>query len=259
MDVLIFNPSQKDTETITSVFDSLWPGSCTKVATTTEHALSVFEKSRFDLVIIVVNLRDICFDLVKDLRRFSDVPVVVIDGNPNEYALMKFIDLGADDYLVSPFKPLELLYHCKAIVRRAFGMDSDNEPLEVGLLRLDALLHRAEMGGQQIPLSRTESIVLSHLMKNAGRVVSHNSLARAIWGDETVEANGTIRTYIERLRKKLGDNPRNPSLILTETGYGYRLAKPFKLHLNPVLSLIVTVINMIAALPLFSVIDCDAL
>ena len=225
MDVLVFEPNKKDAEAIASVFNVLLQGSTLIPAKNCAETLGLIEQRSPQLVILDAYLPGTdCFDLIRDIRLFSNVAVIVLDGEQNDNSLIRAFELGADEYLVKPFKPLELLVRAKAVVRRSCGTD-DSESLKTGLLRLDSLLHRVEIGNKQISLTRTENTILRHLMKNVGRIVSHSSLARELWGDSYPEASATLRTYIERLRKKLGDDPKQPSLIFTETGLGYRLVK----------------------------------
>ncbi len=153
------------------------------------------------------------------------MPLAVISSDANESTMVRFFELGADDYFVKPFKPLELVLRVKAIIRRANGIN-EGESLAVGLLRLDALLHRVHTGDKEVSLTPTENNILRHMMENVGHIVTYSSLAHQVWGDDHPDASATLKVYIKRLRQKLGDDSRRPSMILNETGLGYRLVRP---------------------------------
>ena len=139
--------------------------------------------------------------------------------------MVRSFELGADDYFVKPYKQLELVLRAKAIVRRANGIN-EGESLVVGLLRLHALLHRVYVGDKEVSLTPTENNILRHMMENVGHIVTYSSLAQQVWGDDYPDASSTLKVYIKRLRQKLGDDSKRPSMILNETGLGYRLVKP---------------------------------
>jgi DNA-binding response OmpR family regulator len=225
LDILVIEPLKKETDTIASVFNELWQGTTVISTCFSQEALDFIEKRPPQLVVLDLspNISG-KMELIRDIRLFSDVPIIILDNTYDEQTMIKVYHLGVDDYIVKPFKPLELLFHAKAIVRRARGIDEQNQILKIGLLRFDSLIHRIEIGDREVALTRTESIIMHHLMKHVGQIVSHRSLACEIWGDDYPESAAAVRTNIERLRKKLGDNPRKPALIFTETGLGYRFA-----------------------------------
>ncbi|AKG54272.1 KdpE [Dehalogenimonas sp. WBC-2] len=225
MQILAVEASKADIEAMDSIFKVFWPGVSLVTEQTGQGALAVIGQQMPQLIILdlVVPGTD-CFGLIKEIRLFSTVPLIVIDSERNESSLIRSFELGADDYITKPLRPLELLVRAKAIMRRVQGIDC-SQYIVAGLLRLHASLHMAYLGEQEVRLTRTENIILRHLMENAGHTVTHSSLSQKIWGDDSTDASATLRVYIERLRKKLGDDPKNPALIQTETGLGYRLIK----------------------------------
>jgi DNA-binding response OmpR family regulator len=226
MRILVAEPVKADTEAISSVFKLLWQGILIDAAATGREAFVCFERQHPDLFVLDLALPDTdSFGMIKEIRLFSSVPLIVIDIAQNESSLIRAFELGADDYVVKPLRPFELLVRAKAIMRRAHGGSMDQH-IVAGLLRLHASLHLAYMGEKEVRLTRTENIILRHLMENVGHTVTHGSLAQTVWGDDSTDASATLRVYIERIRKKLGDNSKHPSLILTETGLGYRLVQP---------------------------------
>jgi DNA-binding response OmpR family regulator len=226
MNLLAVTPNKEEAESIAAVFKMLWPGTNILTATDGQEALSIIEKRNPDflLVNLTVPAGD-CLDLIRDVRFFSSVPLVVISNDVNESTMVRSFELGADDYFVKPFKPLELVLRAKAIVRRANNVN-EGESLVVGLLRLHALLHRVYVGDKEVSLTPTENNILRHMMENVGHIVTYSSLAHRVWGDDYPDASSTLKVYIKRLREKLGDDCKRPSMILNETGLGYRLVKP---------------------------------
>ncbi len=226
MNLLAVAPNKEEAESVTAVFKMLWPGTNIFAATDSQEALSALEKRRPDF--LLVNLAvpaGNCLDLIRDVRLFSSVPLAVISSDANESTMVRSFELGADDYFVKPFKPLELVLRVKAIIRRANGIN-EGESLVVGLLRLHALLHRVYIGDKEVSLTPTENNILRHMMENVGHIVTYSSLAHQVWGDDYPDASATLKVYIKRLRQKLGDDSRRPSMILNETGLGYRLVRP---------------------------------
>ena len=203
-----------------------WQGVLLDLVQTDRDAFVSMEKQRPELVVLDLALPSSnSFEMIREIRLFSLVPIIVIDVSHNESSLIRSFELGADDYVVKPLSPFELMVRAKAILRRIQGGNQD-QYIIAGLLRLHASLHLAYLGEKEIHLTRTENIILRHLMENVGNTVTHGSLAQKVWGDDSTDASATLRVYIERIRKKLGDNSKRPSLILTETGLGYRLIQP---------------------------------
>ena len=153
-----------------------------------------------------------------------NVPVVILTVRGSEADVVKGLQYGADDYIVKPFRQMEMLARIQSVIRRQHPVEE--KPIEVGSIHLEPNLRRCYYGDKEIPLTRTECLILSRILQNAGHVVSHSSLAEAIWGDDYPGAAHNIRVYIQRLREKLEDNPEEPELIKTKIGLGYILARP---------------------------------
>ncbi|PPD58051.1 response regulator transcription factor [Dehalogenimonas etheniformans] len=226
MRFLVIEPVRADLEAINSIFKMCWHGILIIAAHTGAEAWETIEKRLPDLIILDLTMPDIdSFEMVKSVRLFSSVPLIVIDANQNESSLVRSFELGADDYLIKPLRPLELLARTKSLMRR-ISTNRNDQILVAGMLRLHASLHMAYLGDKEVALTRTEHVILRHLVENMGNTVSHRSIAQKVWGDDSVDSSASLRVYIEHIRKKLGDNSRCPSLILTETGFGYRLIPP---------------------------------
>jgi len=226
MRILVVEPVKADTEAMNSVFKMFWHGVSLEMAQTGREALGAIERQMPELVVLDLGVADIdSYEIIKGIRLFSSVPIIVVDKDLNESSLIRSFEIGADDYVFKPLRPLELLVRAKSIMRRIQGINQDQNVV-AGLLRLHASLHLVYLGDKAVKLTRTENIILRHLMENVGNTVTHSSLAQKVWGDDSTDASAALRVYIERIRRKLGDNSKNPSLIFTETGLGYRLVKP---------------------------------
>ncbi|PPD58074.1 winged helix-turn-helix domain-containing protein [Dehalogenimonas etheniformans] len=229
MNFLVVAPNKEEADSASAVFKMLWQGTNILTSTCCQEALSILEKCRPDFLLLnlAVPSGD-WLDLIRDVRLFSSIPLVVVSNDANESTMVRSFELGADDYFIKPYKPLELVLRTKAIIRRASGVN-EGESLVVGLLRLHALLHRVYVGDKEVSLTPTENNILRHMMENVGHIVTYSSLAQQVWGDDYPDASATLKVYIKRLRQKLGDDSKRPSMILNETGLGYRLVKPVML------------------------------
>jgi two-component system KDP operon response regulator KdpE len=137
---------------------------------------------------------------------------------------VKGLELGADDYVTKPFDHLELLARVKALLRRLdMPQPVSRAPsFRSGNLEMDFASHEVRLNGEHVPLTATEYKLLYHLVRNAGRVLPHETLLAKVWGREYIDEIDYLRVYIRRLRRKLEEDPEHPRHILTERGLGYR-------------------------------------
>lgn len=181
-----------------------------------------------DIVILDLGLPDIDgFEVLRQLRSFSDVPVIVLTVRDQKIDITKGLELGADDYITKPFDHIELLARVKAVLRRA-GMPQFREgakTFQSGKLCIDFDVREVHLNGEPVKLTPIEYNLLCHLARNAGHIVTHQSLLEKAWGKEYTDASDYLKVYIQRLRAKLGDKPSAPELIVTERGVGYKLVK----------------------------------
>ena len=168
------------------------------------------------------------FDLMEHIREVSDVPVIFVSGREGEDNVVRAFSLGADDYIVKPFSPPELLARIEASLRKRQrrGQHGEREPYRQGDLAIDYERREVTMAGSPVRLTSTEYKLLSELSANAGRVLTHEQLLERVWGYDYSGETNTTRNFVRRLRRKLGDDSRNPKYILTETGVGYRMGAP---------------------------------
>jgi len=226
MKVLIIEDDHEIVEVISLAFDIRWSG--VKIVSTHlgEKGVGLVESENPDVVILDLGLPDIRgFDGRKGIRAFSDVPILILTVRGEESDVVKGLEWGADDYMVKPFRQMELLSRIRALIRRASPLGSET-PLVCGELSFDPSTRQLFYGQREIELTRTEGYILHQLMKNAGRVVAYSALAESIWGEDYPGATDSIRVYIRRLREKIEVDSDQPQIILTKAGIGYLLAKP---------------------------------
>lgn len=163
------------------------------------------------------------FDVLKELRTWSQLPVIVLSARGLESDKVNALDLGADDYLTKPFGIEELLARLRAIMRRV------SMPLEsaitIGSITIDIPLHRVTRHGEEIHLTPTEFDLLRVLAINIDKIVTHRQLLERVWGAYAADNAQQLRVYINYLRRKLEDDPSHPTMLVTEPGIGYRLRR----------------------------------
>ena len=194
-----------------------------------EEALDLIEHERPDIVLLDIGLPDIDgFEVLRQVRAFSDVPVLMLTARDDAMDKVKGLELGADDYVTKPFNHLELMARVKAVLRRLeMPPPTSRAPsFRSGGLEVDFARHEARMDGKRLDLTPTEYKLLYHLVRNVGHVLGHTTLLAKVWGREYLDEVDYIRVYIRRLRDKLGDSAEAPRFIATERGLGYRFLPP---------------------------------
>jgi len=226
MKVLIIEDDREIVEVISLAFQIRWPE--VKLVSTHlgEKGVELVETESPDIVILDLGLPDMSgYDVLKEIRTFSAVPILILTVRGEEVDVVRGLEWGADDYMVKPFRQLELLSRIRALTRRA-SPPGGGTPLVCGELSFNPATRQLSYGQREIELTRTEGSILHQLMSNAGQVVTHSALAEAVWGEEYPDATSALKVYILRLRQKLEVDSSHPKLILTKPGIGYMLAKP---------------------------------
>lgn len=225
MKVLIIEDDREIVEIITLAFEIRWPGVELVNTHLGNKGIELVETEKPDVIILDLGLPDTNgFDVLKEVRTFSDTPIMILTVRGEEADVVKGLEWGADDYMVKPFRQLELLSRIKALTRRSSNINRENT-ITHGDLTFNPSVRQLFRGDEEILLTRTEGMILFQLMKNAGQVVTHSSLAEAVWGEDYPDAVDSLRVYIRRLREKIEINPDSPEMIMTKTGLGYMLAK----------------------------------
>lgn len=164
-------------------------------------------------------------DVIRRVREFSDLPIIVLSAREREAEKIEALDLGADDYVNKPFQVGELLARIRTALRHRMARKAETPVLRVGGLEVDAVKHRVTRGGTELKLTPKEFELLSFLARHAGRVVTHKQILAAVWGPAHTEDTQYLRVYVGQLRQKIEDQPEDPKVILTEPGIGYRIAE----------------------------------
>jgi len=224
MKVLLVEDDREIIDAISLAFQIRWPEAKLVSTRLGEKGVALVESEEPDIVILDLGLPDINgFEVLRQIRLFSNVPTIILTVRSDETDVVKGLEWGADDYIIKPFRQMELLARVKALIRR--GGDSEQEQIKAGALRLDATTGQLYYNEKEITLTVTESLIMGHLMKNSGQVVTHSRLAEAVWGDDYPGAADSLKVHIRRIREKVEADPSHPELILTRTGIGYLLAK----------------------------------
>jgi two-component system KDP operon response regulator KdpE len=190
-----------------------------------DEALDIVEREHPDIVLLDIGLPGMDgYGALVEIRRFSDVPVVMLTARDDAMDKVKGLELGADDYVTKPFNHLELMARVRAVLRRHdMPAPTSRAPSLRALdLEVDFSKQEARLRGERLELTPTEYKLLYHLVRNSGQVLQHGTLLAKVWGREYVDEVDYLRVYVRRLRDKLGDDPEHPRYIRTERGLGYR-------------------------------------
>lgn len=203
-------------------------GYTTEVASNGEEALEKIESQHFDLFILDIMLPGIDgYELCRRIRAKLTTPILFLSARDTELNKVVGLELGADDYLVKPFSPRELVARCRALLRRAH-MDSEpqREVLEFGELTIDVSGHKVLVNDEEIDLTASEFKLLTTLSRFPGRVYTRMELVEKVLGYDFEGYERTIDSHVKNLRAKLGDDPRSPKWLFTVHGVGYRFDAP---------------------------------
>jgi two-component system, OmpR family, KDP operon response regulator KdpE len=188
------------------------------------EALRMAVKERPDIIILDVAMPGLSgFEVTRKLRATSDVPVIILTAKGLEDDKVEGLELGADDYIVKPFGPKELMARVDAVLRRsnAATPSTEEDEFTYGGLRIDFAQRRVALNDEPVELTPTEYSVLYHLVSNFGRVMTQEELLTKVWGPEYRDEAQYLKVYVRRLREKLKDIPDQPNFIRTLRAVGY--------------------------------------
>jgi len=209
------------------------------------EGVRLVDNDELDLILLDLTLPDVDgIDVLRHLRQRTTLPIVIISGRTEEAERVVGLELGADDYMAKPFGLNELLARIHVVLRRAEGTLVDTglfktppagveqqEPAPPGAepealsamdIEMDIPARRVWVGGEEVPLTRTEFLILQTLLENRGKVISHEMLLKTAWGEESDDTH-LVEVHMANLRAKIEEDPRNPQRIQTIRGFGYRL------------------------------------
>ena len=194
-------------------------------AATGQEGLIAARNRQPSLLILDLGLPDIDGqEVIRRLRKWSEVPIIVLSARNQENEITQALDNGADDYLTKPFSTAVLISRIKALLRRVAKVPGGTqEVFQVGELKIELTRRRVFVGEQEVSLTPIEFNLLGVLVRHAGFVVTHRQLLQQVWGPSYIEHSHYLRIYMGQLRHKLESDPARPRYLLTEAGVGYRL------------------------------------
>ena len=197
------------------------------VATTAAEALSQVATHNPAVVILDLGLPDLDgVEVCRQLRRWTDTPIIVLTAEGAESRKVEALDEGADDYVTKPFSTPELLARVRVALRHRRGPETEvSAVVRVGDIEVDVPQHRVRVRGEDVDLTPKEFAFLAALARHPGRLLTHRMLLAQVWGPGYEDETQYLRVYASHLRKKLEDDPARPHLV-TEPGVGYRLVDP---------------------------------
>ena len=230
MKVVVIDDSPEIIEVVSLCFQLRWTDAGILSASTGAAGLELVEAESPDMVILDIGLPDMeGFDVLREIRRFSHVPVIMLTVRGEDIDVAKGLEMGADDYITKPFSHIELIARVQAVLRRSTGVHvntAEEKPFSSGNISVDFAANDVRVDGKPVKLTSTERKLLYLLVRNEGRLLTHETLLNKIWGETYIDARDLLRVHIQHLRQKMGDNVESPNIILTEHGMGYKFIRP---------------------------------
>lgn len=228
MKALVIDDAAEITDVVSLCFQLHWSNATVLSAQDGARGLELVEAESPDMVILDIGLPDMDgFEVLREIRRFSQVPVIMLTVRGEDTDVARGLELGADDYITKPFSHIELVARVRAVMRRIQGLPvSEERPFISGRLAVDFASKEVTVDGKPVRLTSTEYKLLYHLIKNEGHLLSHENLLNKVWGENYQDARDLLRVHIQHIRQKLGDNGESADIIVTEHGMGYKFVRP---------------------------------
>lgn len=201
-----------------------WPEAKMSAALSGKKGISLVRQESPDIVILDLNLPDISgFEVLREIRKFSQVPVIILTVRSDDADVLKGLEAGADDYIVKPFNYMTLLARIKAVLRRseALPYTGNHDSSITSRVKIDFVNQKVKIDNRLVTLTPVEYRLLAVLAKNTGRLVDYQTITSEVWGKDYPGDTERIRIVVRRVREKLRDNP--PAMILNKRGQGYIL------------------------------------
>ena len=229
MKVLVLADSRDLVETLSLILRVRWPDLSMLHAIEAREGMELIHREQLDIVMLHLDSAATvdCFDFISQIRSFSDVPLIILSQQDDVIDEVRALEMGADDWIVLSSVPMAFIARVNAILRRCSPQNNESiSSFLDGKLTLNHGTHAVVVEGKVVKLTPIEYKIACQLVKNEGSVVSSASLLHSAWGPDYRTDPEFLKKYIYRLRSKVGHDPANPELILTERGVGYRFSQP---------------------------------
>ena len=229
MKILVIDDDPDVVEAVSLIFEIRWPDCTIVSAPEGDTGVQMVDTERPEFVILDIGLPDLDgYDVCQEIRRFSNVPIIMLTCRDSEADIIHGLQVGADDYIPKPFRTIELIARVQSVLRRTqvSHFSGHEKPFSYGDLKVDFYRQEVFLGEQMVRLTPVEYQLLSLLAKNAGKIMNHRTLLGRLWGrDHMDDGSNYLKVHIKHLRQKLGDDPANPQYIFNERGVGYKVPK----------------------------------
>ena len=223
MKLLIIDSDPKAVESVELTAGLAWPRATTLVASRGDAGINAVDSGAPMLVVLEANLPDLSgFRVCRQIRQYSNVPIIMLSNRDKEADIVRGLDAGADDYIVKPANPLVFIARANAVLRRSYLQPfSETTGFKYGELEIDFETAKVTLAKRPVKLTTTEYKLLIQLVKNAGRIVPRWTLIDLVWGRKNIVDSHCLKVCIARLRKKLEEDAVTPKYIITERSRGY--------------------------------------
>lgn len=225
MKTLIIDDDPDILEAVSLCFEIRWPDTTVITAGDGGTGLSKFRAEGADIVVLDLGLPDMDgLEVCKQLRELSEVPIIILTVRDQRKDIIRGLEMGADDYVTKPFDQMELLARARSVLRRGQAQQTalNHRSYVDGRLNINFDAREVKLDGEAVRLTPTEYNLLQQLAQNAGKLVTHRELLVKLWGQEYIDATDYLKVHVLHLRRKLSDDPANPTMIATERGIGYK-------------------------------------
>ena len=229
MKILIIEDAPEIVDTISLCFELRWPGAVIVSTPEGKEGIALSETLSPDIIILDLGLPDMDgFDVLKEIRAYSNVPIIIVTVRGEEIDKVKGLEMGSDDYVTKPFSHIELLARIQAVLRRSnvINVKPNQKAFQSSRLTIDFKARIVLIEGQPIKMTPTESNLLYYLAMNPNTTLTHRALLEKVWGEEYTDSPEYLKVYIQRLRNKIEADPSNPEILITQRGVGYRFVPP---------------------------------
>ena len=226
MKVIIVDGHSEDPEEISTCIKTRWPEAIVTLTTAQEDTVRLIKNSLPDLVFIDFAPKEQNgFYLCKEIRSFSEVPIIMLSNNSDDRSVVKGLEWGADDWIIKPFSYIQFLARIQAVIRRSrtLPLTHTDNPFETKDLTVEFDSKEVKVRGKHAKLTYIEYNILYHLIKNLGRPLSSEQLLDKVWGQQYLDTKYLPKIHIQHLRQKIERDPTKPKIIVTERGQGYKL------------------------------------